>query len=240
MRIILCESYEEMSAKAAEMVAAQVIENPSSVLGFATGSTPVGAYNVLSKMYEDGRLDFSGVVTFNLDEYYPIKKDNSQSYDYFMKENLFSKINVKPENIHIPNGEASDPQSECENYDKCIDEKGGIDLQILGIGQNGHIAFNEPDATLYAGTHVTGLTENTIQANSRFFDSIDEVPTRALTMGIASIMKAKKIIILANGANKREAVARMLDPMIDPMCPASLLKAHRDVTLICDKLAKPD
>lgn len=235
MRVILCGSYEEMSEKATRLVGGQIILKPDTVLGLATGSTPVGMYKNLAKKYEEGVLDFSKVKTFNLDEYYPINRDNNQSYYYFMNENLFNHINVKKENIHIPNGEAKDVDAECANYEKMIEEAGGIDIQILGIGQNGHIGFNEPDENLKASTHVTGLTESTIKANSRFFDSIDEVPTKALTMGIATILKSKKIIIMASGAEKSDAVAELLNDDINTKNPATMLKVHPDVVLICDK-----
>lgn len=235
MRVIVCDSYEEMSKEAAKIVAGQVYVKPDSILGLATGSTPVGMYEELVKLYSAKQIDFKDVKTFNLDEYYPISKENDQSYHYFMHDNLFNGINVAPENIHILNGEAKDPEKECENYDKMIDEAGGIDLQILGIGRNGHIAFNEPDDALVASTHVTGLTDDTIDANARFFASKDDVPTKALTMGIASILKSKKIIILANGASKRDAVRKLLDDEITTSIPATMLKVHKDVILICDK-----
>lgn len=235
MRIILCENYEEMSAKAANIVASQVMLKPDCTLGLATGSTPIGMYNKLAKMYENGEIDFSQVNTFNLDEYYPIKKDNDQSYDYFMRKNLFSKINIDMSKTHIPNGETDDPHAECENYEKLIKQNGGIDLQILGIGQNGHIGFNEPDACLNSYTHLTKLTENTIKANSRFFDSFDEVPKQALTMGISTILTAKKIILLASGASKSRVVAELLNDEINTSIPATMLKTHPDVILICDK-----
>ena len=235
MRIIVCENYDEVSEVAAKMVAAQLNLKPDSILGLATGSTPVGMYNKLADMNKAGALDFSRVSTFNLDEYYPIKKDNSQSYNTFMRENLFSKINIKPENTHIPDGEAPDPEKECKNYENMIDEIGGVDLQILGIGQNGHIGFNEPEESLYAYTHLTGLTESTINANSRFFDSYDEVPKQALTMGISTILKAKKIILLASGVNKKEVVNELFNNKITTSIPATLLKVHPDVTIICDR-----
>ena len=235
MRVILCDTYEEVSAAAERLVESQIVLKPNCVLGLATGSTPVGMYKKLAERYESGMLDFSSVATFNLDEYYPLSKSNSQSYHYFMQENLFSHINVKPENIHIPNGETTDCDKECDEYEKMIDEAGGIDLQILGIGQNGHIGFNEPDAKLNTRTHVTDLTESTIIANSRFFDSVDEVPRKAITMGIATILKSKKIVLLATGANKHSVVASLLQGDINTDVPASMLNVHPDVTLICDK-----
>ena len=239
MKIIVCKNYDEISMQAAEIVAAQITEKPDSVLGLATGSTPVGMYKNLIKMTDDKKISFSKITSFNLDEYYPISPDNDQSYRYFMNKNLFSHIDIDINKTFVPNGMAENPADECENYDKMIAEHGGIDLQILGIGENGHIGFNEPAAALKANTHYTELTESTIAANSRFFASIDQVPTHALTMGIASILKAKKIVILASGANKRDAVMAMLSETIDTSSPASVLNLHNDVTLICDTEAHP-
>lgn len=235
MRVIVCENYGEMSAKAARLVAAQIMLKPDSVLGLPTGSTPVGMYNKLGEMCQRGDVDFSQVKSFNLDEYYPIKRDNEQSYYRFMYENLFSKINIDLKNTHIPNGETENPVLECENYEKMIKDSGGIDLQILGIGQNGHIGFNEPDANLNSCTHLTELTDSTIKANSRFFDSYDEVPKQALTMGIATTLSAKKIVLLASGANKSRVVSALLNGGINTSIPATMLKTHPDVVLICDR-----
>jgi len=233
MRIIICENYEEMSEKAAEFVKSQIMLKPASVIGLPTGSTPIGMYDKLS----DLDIDFSEVTTFNLDEYYPIKKDNNQSYYYFMNKNLYSRVNLKKENVFIPSGEADDAQKECENYEKLIKERGGLDLQVLGIGQNGHIGFNEPSDSLDAFTHITSLTENTIDANSRFFEKREDVPTKALTMGIATIMKAKKILLLASGNEKKAIVSALLKNKIDTEIPATVLSMHSDVTLICDRAA---
>lgn len=237
MRVIVCENYDEMSVKAAKIVASQLILKPDCTLGLATGSTPVGMYNELAKMNKAGEIDFSLVTSFNLDEYYPIKKSNDQSYDYFMKENLFSKVNIDLNNTNIPNGETEDPDAECKAYDEKIKKNGGIDLQVLGIGQNGHIGFNEPDDCLIAGTHLTGLTDNTIEANSRFFASKEDVPTKALTMGIGTIMQAKTIIILASGKSKADIVAKLIKGDITTSNPASMLKVHQNVILLCDKEA---
>lgn len=233
MNIILCKDYEAMSAIAADIIAKQVKSNKTSVLGLPTGSTPIGTYTKLAEMCNAGEIDFSSVKTFNLDEYYPIKRDNDQSYYYFMYKNFFSKINIKPENVHVPNGEVEDAEKECKEYEEAIAAAGGIDLQMLGIGQNGHIGFNEPDSELYPFTHKTSLTENTILANARFFESASDVPTNALTMGMASILSAKKIIILINGANKKEATKALLKGTVTTSCPATLLNLHPDVTLIC-------
>lgn len=237
MRVIVCENYEQVSKEAAKIIAAQVHLKPNCVLGLATGSTPVGAYNELVDMYKKGEIDFKDVKTFNLDEYYPIKRSNDQSYYYFMHDNLFNHINIPEESIHVLNGEVSDPEKECKDYEKSIEAHGGIDLQLLGIGRNGHIAFNEPDENLVADTHVTALTDDTIDANSRFFADIKDVPTKSLTMGMASIMKARKILILINGAGKHQALKKLLSGEISTMCPATMLNMHSDVVVICDKEA---
>ncbi|MBR5809398.1 MAG: glucosamine-6-phosphate deaminase [Clostridia bacterium] len=240
MKIIVCENYDEMSLRGAEIVKEQVNSKPDCILGLATGSTPVGLYTCLAEMNKKGDVDFSKVTSFNLDEYYPISPENDQSYRYFMNQNLFSKINIDIAKTHVPNGMAEDPEKACREYDESILAAGGIDLQILGIGQNGHIAFNEPDDELYEGTHLTSLTESTIKANARFFEKEEDVPTKAVTMGIASIMRAKKIIILANGPAKREIVEKLINGGITTNIPASILKVHPDVTLICDSDACPE
>ena len=237
MNLIICENYEEMSKAAADLVAQQLEDKPNSVLGLATGSTPVRMYEILGEMNKDGKVDFKDASSFNLDEYYPIGADNDQSYHYFMEKNLFSKINIPKERTHILDGMCDDTKEECQNFEKMIKASGGIDLQILGIGQNGHIGFNEPNQNLKSMTHLTDLTQNTIVANSRFFDDISDVPTQALTMGIGTILKAKKIVLLANGANKHKAVRSLLTPDISTEIPASMLKVHPDVTLICDRAA---
>ena len=237
MRLILCDNYDELSYKAARMVESQLILKPDSVLGLATGSTPIGLYKNLIKMYENGEIDFSQVTAFNLDEYYPISGSNVQSYKYFMNDKLFSHINIDKKNTFIPNGETKDPEGECERYEQLIEEHGGIDLQILGIGNNGHIGFNEPDANLNTVTHVTYLTERNILANSRFFDKFEDVPKKAISMGIASILKSKKIILLASGKNKSAVISELLTEGINTNLPATMLKVHPDVVLICDKEA---
>lgn len=237
MNIIICENYEEVSARAASMVADVIKKDSACKLGLATGSTPIGMYSILSEMYKNGEIDFSSVSSYNLDEYYPIKKDNDQSYDYFMRENLFSKINIKEENIHIPNGEAKDANKECEDYECTVEKSGGIDIQILGLGVNGHIGFNEPANELISKTHVTDLTVSTIKANSRFFESEDEVPKKAITMGVGTIMKAKSIVLMVSGKNKHEALSAILNGNISTNVPATLLNLHPNVTVICDKEA---
>lgn len=234
MNVVKCDNYDEMSLCAANEIADVVRKKPNAVLGLATGSTPVGMYDILSQMYSDGKLDFSQITSINLDEYYPISPDNRQSYRYFMNQNLFSRVNIDLSRTHVPSGIAEDIETECREYDKLIDTLGGIDIQVLGIGRNGHIGFNEPGEELYVGTHVTQLTQSTIDANSRFFSEDEIIPDRALTMGIGSIFKARKIIILASGESKREAVSYLLSEKISTECPASLLNLHENVTLICD------
>lgn len=235
MRILTVESYDEMSRQAANIVASLVRLNPTAVLGLATGGTPVGMYKELVKKHQKGTLDFSGVTTFNLDEYYPIEPTNSQSYYYYMNENLFNHINIPEDRIHIPNGMSKEIEKECGIYEKMIVDAGGIDLQVLGIGPNGHIGFNEPDIKFEAGTHLVDLDQHTIEANSRFFNSIEEVPTKAISMGIRTIMQAKKIILLANGKSKAKVIKEMVLGDISPKVPASILQLHNDVTLIIDK-----
>lgn len=230
MKFKYFDSYEEMSAFIANEIAACVKEKPECVLGLATGSTPIGAYDALAAMYDKGEIDFSGVTTFNLDEYYGLSPENDQSYRYFMEKYLFSRVNIRKDSVNIPSGLAKDVEAECEMYDKKIEAAGGIDIQILGIGGNGHIGFNEPAKQLYSKTHLTSLTEGTIEANSRFFAKKEDVPTKALTMGMGSILKAKKIIIAANGESKKAAVEAVKSGMIDTSCPATLLNVHNDVT----------
>ena len=235
MEIQIVENYGEMSRAAADIFAEVINSNKKCVLGLATGDTPIGTYERLVEDYEAGKLDFSGVTTVNLDEYYPITPDNEQSYRYFMNYHLFDKVNINKANTYVPDGQSKDVAKSCENYEKNIDFLGGIDIQVLGIGRNGHIGFNEPDAALIPFTHVTELTPNTIEANSRFFESEKDVPKQAITMGIQSIFKARKIVVLASGEGKAEAVKRMLGGNISTDCPASLLCLHPDVVIICDK-----
>ena len=238
MKVQVVENYEEMSRLAADIFAQVINGKKESVIGLATGDTPIGLYNCLVDDYKAGKVDFANVTTVNLDEYYPITPDNDQSYRYFMNYHLFDKVNVDKAKTFVPDGQATDPDKSCEDYEKNIDALGGIDVQVLGIGRNGHIGFNEPDADgLFPFTHVTGLTANTIEANSRFFESEADVPKRALTMGMQSIFKARKIVVLASGEGKADAVKRMLDGKITTDCPASLLCLHPDVILICDKAA---
>lgn len=226
------KSYRDMSKKAANIIAAQVILNPASVLGLATGSTPVGTYGLLAEYCENGDVDFSNVKTVNLDEYYGLDENNEQSYRYYMNKNLFRKINIDISNTHVPNGKAENIDDECRRYEQLISSLGGIDLQLLGIGHNGHIGFNEPDKVFPLKTHCVDLGESTINANSRFFKSIDEVPKKAITMGIGTIMKAERIILLAGGEDKREILKKALFGPITPSVPASILQLHNNLTVI--------
>jgi len=238
MQVFIEKDYSSMSKRAAKIFADEIRKKPNLVLGLATGSTPIGTYKELIRMHEEEGLDFSKVVSFNLDEYYGLTPDNPQSYNYFMFEHLFNKVNIERQNIHIPDGRISDIENYCKEYDKKIESYGGIDIQLLGIGVNGHIGFNEPSDKLKLGTHLTDLTEDTIQANSRFFDSPDQVPTKAITMGIGAIMKAKKIVLLASGKSKANIMAKLIDSdYVTTEIPASLLKLHPDVIVIMDEEA---
>ncbi len=240
IKINVVDDYEHMSKEAARLVAAQIRLKPESVVGFATGSTPTGTYNELVKMFKEEELDFSKIVSFNLDEYYPIDLKSEQSYYFYMMNNLFNHINIEKDNINIPNGKAEDVEIECRQYEEKIRSAGGIDLQVLGIGPNGHIGFNEPDLKFEAETHIIDLDKKTIEANSRFFNSIDEVPKRAITMGIKTIMHARKIVMLANGSGKAEVIKEAILGSIVPNLPASILQLHQDVTIICDKEASKE
>lgn len=233
MRILTVKDYDKLSEVAATIIEKAVRQKPNCVLGLATGETPIALYELLSKK----RLDFSKVKTVNLDEYYPLSPDNEQSYRTFMNKHLFDKINIDISNTYVPDGLASDAQTFCRQYDELIDSLGGIDVQLLGIGINGHIGFNEPADELYPYTHLTTLCEDTVRANSRFFESEDDVPTSAITMGMATIFKAKRIILLASGKQKADAVKLLLSEKITTSCPATLLHLHPDVTLICDSAA---
>ena len=238
MQIYRAKDYEDMSKKAANIIASQVVLKPDCVLGLATGSTPIGAYKNLVEKYEQGDLDFSQVTTVNLDEYKGLPRENDQSYYYFMHVNLFDHVNVKPENTHLPDGTKEDANEECARYEELIRSLGGQDLQLLGLGHNGHIGFNEPGTPFTEETHIVELTEKTRSDNARFFDNdINQVPTHAITMGIATIMKAKKILLVASGANKADAVAAMVNGPVDPACPASVLQNHADVVVVVDEAA---
>lgn len=237
MRIVIAKDYEDMSKRAARMVAGQIYLKPNSVLGMATGSTPLAMYSELIRVHQEVGLDFSEVVTFNLDEYLGLPSSDEQSYHYYMYQNFFQHINIKQENIYIPKGMMKNIEFECKKYDDTIQQKGGIDLQILGIGTNGHIGFNEPDIKFEATTHKVKLDDETITANSRFFANIEEVPQFAISMGIKTIMHAKKIVLLASGENKAEVIFKALFEGITPEVPASILQLHQDVTVIVEENA---
>lgn len=237
MRIYRAKDYEEMSRKAANLIAAQVIMKPDCVLGLATGTTPIGTYRQLVEGYEKGDLDFSAVKTVNLDEYKGLSPENNQSYRYFMNENLFRHVNICLENTNVPNGLAEDAEAECARYNQVIRDLGGIDLQLLGLGVNGHIGFNEPDDAFAKETHLVTLTQSTIDANSRLFDRIEDVPHYAFTMGIRSIMQARKILVVANGENKADIIKKAFFGPVTPQVPASILQMHPDVILVGDEAA---
>ena len=226
-----------MSRKAANIMSAQVIMKPDCVLGLATGSTPIGLYQQLVTWYEKGDLDFSEVRTVNLDEYKGLSRENDQSYYYFMHHNLFDHVNLPAENSHLPNGMEPDSDKECRRYSELIRSMGGVDLQLLGIGHNGHIGFNEPGDAFDNDVHCVDLTQSTIEANKRFFASADDVPKQAYTMGIKTIMQAKKILIVASGEDKADIVRDAFFGPITPKVPASVLQLHNDVTLVADEAA---
>jgi glucosamine-6-phosphate deaminase len=235
MNIIQVKNCKELSMQAAGIVAAQISRKKNTVLGLPTGQTPLGMYQELIKRFRKGEIDFSQVITFNLDEYYGLSPEHPQSYNYYMWQTFFNNINIKKENVFLPDGVTKDVQEECRHYESFIEEKGGIDLQFLGIGDNGHIGFNEPAIALNSKTHLVNLSQATIQANSRFFNDIEEVPRKALTMGMGTILKAKQIILLASGMKKAPAIAKTIKGKVSTEVPASLLQLHRDVTIIIDK-----
>lgn len=237
MKIYKAKDYKDMSRKAANIISAQVITKPNCVLGLATGSTPIGTYDQLVEWYNKGDLDFSEVTTVNLDEYKGLPRTNDQSYYYFMHQHLFDRVNIDPERTNVPNGMEPDAEKECGRYEELIRSLGGVDLQLLGLGHNGHIGFNEPGEAFEKETHCVDLTESTIEANKRFFASADDVPKQAYTMGIKTIMQAKKILIVVNGENKADIVERAFFGPVTPEVPASILQLHNDVTLVGDEAA---
>lgn len=237
MKIYKAKDYKDMSRKAANIISAQVIMKPNCVLGLATGSTPIGTYDQLVEWYNKGDLDFSEVTTVNLDEYKGLPRTNDQSYYYFMHQHLFDCVNIDPERTNVPNGMEPDAEKECGRYEELIRSLGGVDLQLLGLGHNGHIGFNEPGEAFEKETHCVDLTESTIEANKRFFASADDVPKQAYTMGIKTIMQAKKIMIVVNGENKADIVERAFFGPVTPEVPASILQLHNDVTLVGDEAA---
>lgn len=237
MKIIKAKDYKDMSRKAANIISAQMIMKPACVLGLATGSTPIGTYEQLVEWYRKGDLDFSEITTVNLDEYKGISKDNDQSYYYFMNENLFSKVNIKKERTFLPDGTELDSKKACTDYNKIIADVGGVDLQLLGLGHNGHIGFNEPGETFKAQTHCVDLTESTIKANQRFFASPEDVPKQAYTMGIQTIMQARKVLVVVSGEDKAAIVKEAFTGPITPKVQASVLQLHNDVIVVGDEAA---
>ena len=237
MKIIKAKDYEDMSRKAANIISAQVILKPDCVLGLATGSTPIGAYKQLAAWYEKGDVDFAEVSTYNLDEYRGLSHDDPQSYHYFMRENFFDHINIDLNNTHVPDGSNPDAAAACSEYDKIVADAGYPDLQLLGIGNNGHIGFNEPDDHFSKGTHCVDLTESTIQANKRFFEKVEDVPTQAYTMGIKNIMQARKVLLIVSGEGKAEILDKVLYGPVTPQVPASILQLHNDLTVVADEAA---
>lgn len=235
MEFIEVDTYNELSRRAANIIAAEMILNKKAVLGLATGSTPIGVYNRLIELNRAGDIDFSNIRTINLDEYCGISPENPNSYRFFMNENLFGKVDIKKENTHIPNGNAKNLEAECERYNTLIENLGGIDVQLLGIGKNGHIGFNEPNTSFRKGTHVIELKESTRIANSRFFESLDFVPKSAITVGIHTIMNAKRIILVANGKEKKEILDKAFSGGVTPEIPASILALHPNLTVIYSK-----
>ena len=240
MRLIRAKNYDDMSLKAANIIAAQVSLNPKSVLGLATGSTPIGTYRHLVEWYQKGELDFGKAVSINLDEYCGLSGDHPQSYRRFMRENLFDHINIPADRSFLPDGTQTDSALECAQYDRIIEEHNGIDLQLLGIGRNAHIGFNEPDSCFACGTHQVTLTESTIAANTRFFENEAQVPRQAYSMGMQAIMRAKRVLLIASGADKAEAIRNSFFGPVTPQVPASILQLHRDVIVIADEAALAD
>ena len=237
MRIIEAKDYEDVSRKADDIIGAQIILKPDCVLGLATGSTPIGAYDCLAERCKNGELDFSRVSTVNLDEYKGLDKENDQSYYYFMHKHLFDRVNIDKARTHLPDGMEPDSDKECKRYEDLIAFMGGIDLQLLGLGHNGHIGFNEPAPAFCKETQCVNLTESTIEANKRFFASADEVPRQAYTMGIKTIMQARRILVVVSGEDKAGIVARALSGDVTPEIPASILQMHPDVIVVADKAA---
>ena len=237
MRIYVTKDYAEMSRKAANIISAQIIMKPDCILGLATGSTPIGIYDQLVNWYEKGDLDFSEVVTVNLDEYKGLGAESSQSYIHYMRQYLFNRVNIKTENTHLPNGLISDPDKACSEYNELLQRIGEQDLQLLGIGRNGHIGFNEPDEIFDKDVHCVSLTNSTIEANKRFFEAGEEMPKYAYTMGIRSILRAKRILMIASGEDKADAVQKAFFGPVTPLVPASILQLHDDVILVADEAA---
>ncbi|MGI6069811.1 MAG: glucosamine-6-phosphate deaminase [Blautia sp.] len=237
MKIYKVKDYEKLSRKAADIIAAQVILKPDCVLGLATGSTPIGAYANLVKLYEEGALDFSQVSTINLDEYKGLDGSNDQSYRYFMNQHLFSKVNIDMAKTHVPDGTMADSDKACEDYNAIIHELGGADLQLLGLGHNGHIGFNEPADHFPKETHCVDLAESTIQANKRFFANEADVPRQAYTMGVQTILQAKMVLVVVSGEDKAEILNKVINGPVTPMVPASILQFHPNAVIVADEAA---
>lgn len=237
MRIVITRNYDEMSQKAAKIIAEQIRGKPKSVLGLPTGSTPLGTYKELIRMHKEENLDFSKVTTFNLDEYCGLGPDHPQSYHYFMFTSFFNHVNLDPKRIHIPDGLAKDFEVYCRKYEEEIKKAGGIDLQLLGIGRNGHVGFNEPGSSLAGRTRLAALSEETVKDNARFFQREEEVPRLVITMGCGTIMEARKILLLANGSDKSDAILAMIEGPVTSQVPASILQTHPDATVIIDEEA---
>ena len=237
IQIVKVKDYATLSKKAAMFIAAEIVQRKSPVLGLATGSTPVGTYRELRMLFNEGKLDFSSVRSVNLDEYRGLSPEDPHSYRYFMNEELFNHVNIKKENTHVPDGRLADEKEACESYEKLIQSLGGIHLQLLGLGHDGHIGFNEPSESFPANTHCVKLTEETINANQRFFNSKDEVPKEAYTMGIGTIMGAEKILLLVSGKDKASILQKVLEGAVSPEVPASILQFHKNVILIADEEA---
>lgn len=235
MDLKIFSSTQEIGAAAAKIIIDKIKENDSAILGLATGSSPIPTYNELIKAYNAGEISFKNVKTFNLDEYCGIPASDKNSYYTFMHENLFNSVDIDEENVRIPDGNPKDVDKFCASYDEAIEAAGGIDIQVLGIGRNGHIGFNEPAEEFTKGTYKVKLTDNTIEANKRFFDKVEDVPTEAITMGVESILNAKEIILIANGADKAQAIHDMIKGEISPACPASILQKHANVHIFIDK-----
>jgi len=235
MKIIKTKNYDEMSRKAANIFFAQMVSKPGSILGLATGSSVLGLYENLTRLYEAGDLDFSAVMTVNLDEYVGLDGKSDQSYRYYMDNNLFNRVNIKPENTHLPDGVSQDMAAECKKYNDLIESFGSADIQLLGLGLNGHIGFNEPGETFVKETHIVGLEESTIKANSRFFADEKDVPRQAVTMGIQNIMQAKKIVLCVSGGQKSRILKEVLFGAVTPKVPGSILQLHRNLVVVADE-----
>ena len=235
MNIRIFDQEKELNTTGAELIASLLQSKPKAVLGLATGSSPVGIYNELIDMYNRGLVSFASASSFNLDEYVGLPVNHPESYRSFMNEKLFNHVDIKLENTHVPDGNAPDLDAECAHYEQLLNDHGPVDLQLLGIGHNGHIGFNEPGASLTGRTHVVNLKEETLKANARFFPSIEDVPKQAITMGVASILKAKQIVLIARGEDKAEIIRTALTGPITTECPASLLQCHPNVTVLLDR-----